>query len=241
MKKFGKIAAAVLIIITAAAVLFTGCSTSLGEEEGRKLLADGISDALASDTYYIKYRLNDTSSDDGKYVQYSLNVQGGTAKFTTATGTLLKTVYDDVYYGASLRNGIDKKSAASSDYVTGKVYRGDSGEWEVKECSLDEFLTDEKISGYNMDSVTALLSGLTREELRISSVTKTGKVVYISAQVVKEDNVLSKYSSLTIRIINGKLAYIGDANESFNVSISYGGPAINIPAWTQAENKGEQL
>lgn len=236
MKKIAKIAAAVSVIVLCLAALLTGCSETLTVEEGRVMLQQGVEKAAASDVYYIKYRYNDNSSTNGKYTQYSLNVQGDSAKFTIATGDVLKTVYDDTYFGKSLKDGVSSKNASDGDYVTGKVYRENDG-WRVSRCTLDEFLNDEKISSYNMDSVTALLSGLSEDELRISSVTRTGKVVYISAKVEKEGNPLSQYGDLVIRLINDKLAYVGDTKETFNVSISYGGPVINVPAWKSETTK----
>ena len=235
MKRIKITAAIAVLILALAAFALTGCNEELTAEEGREALADGIEGALASDVYYIKYRINDMtseeSSEEGKYVQYSLNVQGGSAKFTVANGSLLKTTYDDTYYGKSLKEGVSSKDAKAEDYVTGKLSRkGDA--WEVEECTLEEFVSDGKVAPYNMESVTSFLSGLTADELQISAVTRTGKVTYITAKVVKEGNTLAKYDTLEIRLIYDKLAYIGDLKESFNISISYGGPNINVPAWT---------
>lgn len=223
---------AILIITASVAACFTGCSTKLSEQEGRDILAQSIDNALASDTYYIKYRYNDNSSTNGKYVQYGLNVQGETAKFTEANGDVLKTVYEDMYYGKSLKKDVSEKNAAESDYVTGKLF-WENDKWNIVPCTFDEFLGDEKVSGYNMSSVAALLEGLTADELQITSVTRTGKVVYMEAKVTKEGNPLAQYSKLTIRIINDKLSYIGDSSESFYVSISFGGPKITVPSWSE--------
>lgn len=231
MKKIVKTAIISFIILLTAALTLTGCNQKLTVEEGRSLLSEGIENALASDTYYIKYRQNDNTSANGKYVQYSLNVQGETAKFTVATGDIIKTVYEDTYYGKSLKSGVEEKKASESDYKTGMLSYAED-KWQLKECTFAEFLNDEKIKGYNMESVSGLLKGLTEEELQISSVTRTGKVVYITAKVLKEGNPLAAYDGLNIRVVNDKLAYIGDTKESFNISIAYGGPNINIPAWS---------
>lgn len=236
MKRTAKIVAALLTVVACLAVLFTGCTDTLTVQEGRELLLQGMEKAAASDVYYIKYRYNDNSSTNGKYTQYSLNVQGDSAKFTIATGDVLKTVYDDTYFGRSLKDGVSSGNAADGDYVTGKVY-WENGAWSVSRCTLDEFLTDEKIVGCNMDAAIALLEGLSEEELKISSVTRTGKVVYISAKVEKEGNALSQFGDIVIRLINDKLAYIGDTKETFNVSISYGGPVIKVPAWKNETTK----
>lgn len=234
MKRFKITAAAAVLLLIISALAFTGCSESLTVEEGRTFLSDSIANALESDVYYIKYRINDTSteesSEEGKYVQYSLNVQGEQAKFTIATGSLLKTTYEDIYYGESLKQGADSKNAAASDRVKGKLSWQDDA-WAVTACGFDEFLADAKVAPYNMASVTGLLSGLSEEELNISSVTRTGKVTYIYAKVEKDGNLLSKYGTLEIRIIYDKLAYIGDTAETFNISISYGGPKISVPEW----------
>lgn len=233
MRKRISFALCAIVIITATVtVCFTGCSQTLTEQEGREILAQSIQNALDSDTYYIKYRYNDNSSSNGKFVQYGLNVQGGTAKFTIAQGDVLKTVYDDTYYGRSLKKDADSKTATESDYVTGKVY-WEEDKWKVAPCTLEEYLNDTKIAGYNMNSVAALLDGLTAEELQIKSVSRTGKVVYMDAKVTKESSPLSQYSELTIRIINDKLSYIGDSAESFYVSISFGGPKITVPSWSE--------
>lgn len=234
MKRSGICVAAAILITVLTVLTFTGCNEKLTVEEGRALIADSIEKALGSDTYYIKYRINDNSSEEsseqGKYVQYSLNVQGDVAKFTVAKGSLLKTTYEDTYYGKSLDAGVTTDTAGEDDYVVGKLSWKDDG-WAVTECTMDEFLSDESLAPYNMESVTGMLAGLTEDELQISSVTRTGKVVYITAKVVKEGNALSKYDSLDIRIIYDKIAYIGDNKETFNISISYGGPKITVPAW----------
>lgn len=234
MKRRVRIIAAfiAIFVLCFTATVFVACNETLSPEEGRDLLVKGIEAAKESDVYYIKYRVNDNSSLNGKYVQYSLNVQKDTAKFTVATGDILKTVYDDTYYGRSLKQNVDAKNASESDYITGKVFWGESGKWEIARCSLYEFLTDGKIADYNMDSVAGLLTDLTEQELEISSVSETGKVVYITAKVTKEGNPLSAYPSLTIRLINGKLAYVGDSAENLYINISYGGPKISVPAWT---------
>lgn len=237
MKKFARIIALTLILITLmiAAFSMTACNQTVTETEARAELKEGIAASVASGTYYIKYRINDSSSDNGKYSQYSLNVQGETAKFTIANGDILKTVYEDTYYGKSLNKDASAKEAKDSDYVTGMLTWVDD-KWQIKECSFEDFLSDQKIKEYNMKSVTDLLATLSDEELKISSSNRTGKVLYITAKVTKEGNVLAKYDSLNIRIVNGKLAYIGDAKESFNISISYGGPKINVPVWSTKVN-----
>lgn len=234
MKRIKITAAIAVLILALAAFALTGCNQKMTVEEGREVLAEGVTNALESRTYYIKYRINDVSSEEsseeGKYVQYSLNVQEDVAKFTIANGSLLKTTYDDTYYGKSLKSGVDSKKATESDYLTGKLSWKDDA-WAVTECTLEEFLSDQKIAPYNMQSVTGLISGLTAEELQISEVTRTGKVTYITAKVVKEGNLLSKYGTLEIRLIYDKIAYIGDKAETFNISISYGGPIVSVPAW----------
>lgn len=236
MKKLVKIAAIALVIVSCLAALLTGCSETLTVEEGREMLVRGLEKAAESDTYYIKFRYNDNSSTNGKYTQYGLNVQGETAKFTIEEGDMLKTVYDDTYYGRSLKDGVDSKNATDADYVTGRIFWENDG-WKAEECSLGDFLTGDKVAGYNMDGALALLDGLTQDELKITSVTRTGKVVYISAKVEKEGNELSGYGDLVIRLINDKLAYIGDTKETFYVSISYGGPVIKVPAWKTVTSK----
>lgn len=231
MKKIGMTATVAVLVILLAAFALTGCNEKMTVEEGREVLSDSIEKALASDVYYIKYRINDKNSDEGRYVQYSLNAQGETAKFTVANGSLLKTTYEDTYFGKSLKADASSKTAKEGDYVTGMLaWQKDA--WSVSECTFEEFLADEKIAPYNMDIVTGMLSGLGTEELKISKVTRTGKVTYITAKVVKEGNPLSEYDTLEIRIIYDKLAYIGDLAETFNISISYGGPKISVPAWT---------
>ena len=103
MKKIGITATVAVLVILLAAFALTGCNEKMTVEEGREVLSDSIEKALASDVYYIKYRINDKSSDEGRYVQYSLNAQGKTAKFTVANGSLLKTTYEDTYFGKSLK------------------------------------------------------------------------------------------------------------------------------------------
>lgn len=237
MKKYAKIIAVTLILITlvTVAMTMTACNETLTEADARAELKEGIEAAKTSTVYYIKYRINDSSSDNGKYVQYSLNAQGETAKFTVATGDILKTVYEDTYYGKSLKKDASSKEAKESDYVTGMLTWTD-GSWQIRECTFDEFLSDQKIVEYNMESVTGLLASLSDEELEISSSYRMGKVVYITAKVTQEGNKLEKYDSLTIRVVNGKLAYIGDAKETFNISISYGGPKISVPVWSTKVN-----
>ncbi len=235
MKRIKITAAIAVLIIAMAAFALTGCSQKLTVEEGREALVEGITNARESDVYYVKYRINDLnseeSSEEGKYVQYSLNVQGDVAKFTVANGTLLKTTYNDTYYGKSIKAGVDSKKANESDYVTGKLSWKDDA-WEVTACTVDEFLADAKIAPYNLYSVTGMLYGLTADELKISSVSRTGKVTYITAKVEKEGNPLSKYGELEIRLIYDKIAYIEDKAETININISYGGPIISVPAWT---------
>lgn len=235
MKRMKITAAIAVLIIALAAFALTGCNQKMTVEEGREALAESITNARESDVYYVKYRINDISSEEsseeGKYVQYSLNVQNDVAKFTVANGSLLKTTYDDTYFGKSLKTGVDSKKASENDYVTGKL-SWQSDAWAVTACTMDEFLADAKVAPYNIDSVTELLSDLTADELQISAVTRTGKVTYITAKVVKDGNTLSKYDVLEIRIIYDRLAYIGDKAETFNISISYGGPKISVPVWT---------
>lgn len=241
MKNFARkiIVTLILITIIAAAVSFTGCNQSLTEDEARTLLKDGVSAAVESEVYYVKYRINDTASENGKYVQYNLNVQNETAKFTEANGDIIKTVYDDTYYGKSLKSDVSSKNASESDYVTGMLTWKDAA-WQIEACTFAEFLAKPEIAPYSIESVTDVIGSLNEEELEIKSATKMGKVIYITGKVNKEGNLLAKYDSVTIRIVNGKLAYIGDTKESFNISISYGGPKITVPVWKSVvENKGE--
>lgn len=241
MKRFARNAALTLILITVLAVSLslTACNTVLSEQEGRQLLSDGIAAAQASTTYYIKYKVNDNSSANGRYTQHGLNVQEGTAKFTATTGDALGSVSTDVYFGKSLKAGVSEKNAKDGDYVTGRIENDSDGNWNVTVCSLEEFLTYEDISGYNMDGIAQLIGGLSEQELQISSVTRTGKVVYIAAKVLNQDNPLSAYDSINIRVVNDKLAYIGDTKESFSISISYGGPKIVVPSWNNVLSQGE--
>lgn len=232
MKKTAKRICAVLtaVVLVAFTLAFAGCQTTLTEKEGRDLLYKSISNAAESQTYYIKYKFNDNSSENGKFVQYSLNVQGETAKFTEANGDVLKTTYDDTYYGKSLKKGVESKKAKEGDYVTGKLFWSE-GDWAVTQCSLEDFISGEKISTYNMDSVVALFEGLTEDELEISEVTRTGKVTYITAKVTKEGHTLAKYKQLEIRILYDKIAFVGDKAETFSLDVFYDGPKISIPAW----------
>lgn len=180
------------------------------------------------------------NSEEGKFVQYSLNVaEEKTAKFTVATGDMLKTDYKDSYYGKSLKEGVNKDSAKDSDYVTGFLESASNGKWNITPCTFEEFLTNEKISAYNMDSVTALLKDIPEGQLEIVSATRTGKVVYINVKVKDQNNMLSAYESVNIRVINGKLSYIGDVKESFDISIAFGGPKITVPVWSATNEKGE--
>lgn len=242
MKKSIRFIIVSLIIIATAffSFAFTGCNESLDIGEAEKILAEGIEKALESDTYYIKYRINNVNSEEGKFVQYSLNVaEEKTAKFTVATGDMLKTDYKDSYYGKSLKEGVNKDSAKDSDYVTGFLESASNGKWNITPCTFEEFLTNEKISAYNMDSVTALLKDIPEGQLEIVSATRTGKVVYINVKVKDQNNMLSAYESVNIRVINGKLSYISDVKESFDISIAFGGPKITVPVWSATNEKGE--
>lgn len=231
-----------LIIIATIFLSFalTGCNEAVDVSEAKNILADGIEKAIASETYYIKYRVNNVNSEEGKYVQYSLNVaENKMAKFTIATGDMLKTDYEDIYYGKSLKEGVNKDSAKDSDYVTGYLENTDNGKWSITPCTFEEFLTSEKISDYNMDSVISLIRDIPEEQLEIVSASKTGKVVYINVKIKDQNNMLSAYESVNIRVINGKLSYIGDVKESFYISIAFGGPNITVPAWSATNEKGE--
>lgn len=228
MKKSLRIITAVVICaLTVCALLsFSGCKSKVDIGEAREALATSLDAARASETYYVKYRQNDNSNANGSYTQYSLNVQNATdesnlkAKFTIAKGDIIKTTYEDYFFGEA--KGLEGKKV----FVCKK-----DGKNVYEECTASEFLTKDIIAPYNITGVTGLLYGLGEQDLEIISAEKMGKVYYLTAKVLASDNILSAYDQINIRITNGKLSYIGDKGESLVIDIAYGGPKFEIPAY----------
>lgn len=223
---------AAMLVALIAAMCFVGCQQELSADEAREKLSASIESAKQQSGYFVKVKTVYAGDNTEEFRLYVKGLEDGdvSAVWDHTIDKIVSTETDYLYWGTASKKG-------DEDTVKTGLLTADGEDWIIDDAvSLQDFLADERVAPYTIESICAYVEGLTAEQLKITSAKTIGVVDYIYVEsVTAESSPLYGCKDIEIRITRERLSniyYTNTEGKSVQVNIVYGeGRVLDLPQW----------